>query len=162
MTGLFVGLAHSGRMTHICVSKVTTIGSGNALSNAGILFFGHSEHTAVKFTHFHSRKCTRKYQLENGGYIDGLVQHCSNSIANALELLQFSTKPSILSWLQCAIIACRNCPHGLRFGVFASDRYPSIVSITFRVISLPQACGIVSSIEDNTPFLPKTSTSNRG
>ena len=27
--------------------------------------------------------------------IDGLVQDCSNSIANALELLQSYTKPSI-------------------------------------------------------------------
>ena len=29
------------------------------------------------------------------GYIDGLVQDCSNSIANALELLQSCTNPSI-------------------------------------------------------------------
>ena len=28
-------------------------------------------------------------------YIDGLVQDCSNSIANALELLQSCTKPTI-------------------------------------------------------------------
>ena len=28
-------------------------------------------------------------------HIDGLVQDCSNSIANALELLQSYTKPSI-------------------------------------------------------------------
>ena len=28
-------------------------------------------------------------------YIDGLVQDSSNSIANALELLQFCTKPSL-------------------------------------------------------------------
>ena len=28
-------------------------------------------------------------------YIDDLVQDCSNSIANALELLQSCTKPSI-------------------------------------------------------------------
>ena len=28
-------------------------------------------------------------------HIDGLVQDCSNSIANALELLQSCTKPSI-------------------------------------------------------------------
>ena len=28
-------------------------------------------------------------------YIDGLVQDCSNSTANALELLQSCTKPSI-------------------------------------------------------------------
>ena len=34
------------------------------------------------------------------GYIDGLVQDCSNSIANALaELLQSCTKPLILSFL---------------------------------------------------------------
>ena len=30
-------------------------------------------------------------------HIDGLVQNCSNSIANALELLQYCTKPSISS-----------------------------------------------------------------
>ena len=29
------------------------------------------------------------------GYVDGLVQDCSNSIANALELLQSGTKPSM-------------------------------------------------------------------
>ena len=28
-------------------------------------------------------------------HIDGLVQDCSNSIANALELLQSCTKPSM-------------------------------------------------------------------
>ena len=28
-------------------------------------------------------------------HVNGLVQNCSNSIANALELLQSSTKPSI-------------------------------------------------------------------
>ena len=28
-------------------------------------------------------------------YINGLVQDCSNSIVNALELLQYCTKPSI-------------------------------------------------------------------
>ena len=33
----------------------------------------------------------------NETYIDGLVQDCSNSIANALELLQSCTKPSIYS-----------------------------------------------------------------
>ena len=30
-------------------------------------------------------------------YFDGLVQDCGNSIANALELLQSCTKPSIWS-----------------------------------------------------------------
>ena len=32
-------------------------------------------------------------------HIDGLVQDCSNSIANALELLQSCTKPSTFYWL---------------------------------------------------------------
>ena len=32
-------------------------------------------------------------------YINGYVQDCSNSIANALELLQSSTKPSIFTGL---------------------------------------------------------------
>ena len=32
-------------------------------------------------------------------YIDGLAQDCSNSIANALELLQSCTKPSTWYWL---------------------------------------------------------------
>ena len=32
-------------------------------------------------------------------YIDDLVQNCSNSIANALELLQSCTKPLIWKWL---------------------------------------------------------------
>ena len=32
-------------------------------------------------------------------YIDGLVEDCNISIANALEILQSCTKPSILSFL---------------------------------------------------------------
>ena len=43
-------------------------------------------------------------------YIDGLVQDCSNSIANALELLQSCTKPSIyalVSWvIFVQVMAC--------------------------------------------------------
>ena len=33
--------------------------------------------------------------LNTNGYIDGLAQDCSNSIANALELLQPCANPSI-------------------------------------------------------------------
>ena len=41
-------------------------------------------------------KCPKIYQIPRLYlYIDGLVQDCSNSIANALELLQPCTKPSI-------------------------------------------------------------------
>ena len=37
----------------------------------------------------------RQQRLKQWSYIDGLAQHCSNSIANALELLQSCVKPSI-------------------------------------------------------------------
>ena len=37
-------------------------------------------------------------------YSDGLVQDCSNSIANALELLQYCTKPSYKSNIKSAYL----------------------------------------------------------
>ena len=41
---------------------------------------------------------------------DGLVQDCSNSIANALELLQSCTKPSIMQTiLYCAVVHHKRC-----------------------------------------------------
>ena len=39
--------------------------------------------------------CFTDYQISKYRYIDGLAQDCSNSIANALELLQSFNKPSI-------------------------------------------------------------------
>ena len=43
------------------------------------------------------KKIARKGLIPVAVYIDGLAQDCSNSIANALELLQSCTKPSICS-----------------------------------------------------------------
>ena len=43
--------------------------------------------------------CTWFCSLFCCGHIHGLVQDCSNSIANALELLQSCNKPSIFTWL---------------------------------------------------------------
>ena len=39
--------------------------------------------------------CTKATQIDQ---IDGLVQDCSNTIANALEFLQSCTKPSKWPW----------------------------------------------------------------
>ena len=51
---------------------------------------------------YNKKKCRKKYQLTCGCYIleyfKGLVQDCSNSIANALELLQSCAKPLISPW----------------------------------------------------------------
>ena len=45
----------------------------------------------------------QKFELPGDtGYIDRLVQDCSNSIANALELLQSCTKPTIYCITQCS------------------------------------------------------------
>ena len=41
-----------------------------------------------------SNNIASMHYQHSGDKIDGLLQDCSNSIANALELLQFCTKPS--------------------------------------------------------------------
>ena len=76
-------LNHWGRMTHICVSKLTIIASDNGLSpdrrqaiiwtSAGILLIrtlgtNFSEILISKFIHFHSRKCFWQDREENGGH----------------------------------------------------------------------------------------------
>ena len=76
-------LTHWDRVTHICVSKLTIIGSDNGLSpgrrqaiiwtNAGIWLIRTLGKTSVKskakFIHFHSRKCIWKCRLRNGVYL---------------------------------------------------------------------------------------------
>ena len=73
-------LTQRGRVTHICVIKLTIIGSYNGLSpgrhqaiiwtNAGKLLIGPLGTTSMKFYSefklFHSRKCIWKCSLENG------------------------------------------------------------------------------------------------
>ena len=46
-----------------------------------------------------SRMVKKSVRRWNTVYIDGLVQQCSNFLANALQFLQFCTKPSILKYL---------------------------------------------------------------
>ena len=74
-------LTHWGRVTHICVGKLTIIGSDNGLSpgrrqaiiwtNTGVLLIGPLE-TNLKFQsqlkHFHSRRSIWKCRLENVGH----------------------------------------------------------------------------------------------
>ena len=50
-----------------------------------------------KFSGFSTKKLMKYGTFFNPVHINGLVQDCSNSIANALELLQSCTKPSICS-----------------------------------------------------------------
>ena len=57
------------------------------LRNRGHNFTPHANMLPIKHA---DTKC---HYIEQG-LIDGLVQDCSNSIANALELLQSCTKPS--------------------------------------------------------------------
>ena len=78
---LVVLLTHWGRVTHICVGKLTIFGSDNGFSperrqaiiwtNAGILIIGplgtNFSEILIEI-HFHSRKCVWKCRLENGGH----------------------------------------------------------------------------------------------
>ena len=76
-------LTHWGRVTHICVWKLTIFDSGNGLSpgrrqaiiwtNAGILLIvpfwtNFSKISSAKFIYFYSRKCIWKCRLRNGGH----------------------------------------------------------------------------------------------
>ena len=73
-----VCLNHWGWVTHICVSKLTIIGSDNGLStrrcqaiiwtNAGILLIGPSGTNFIEIHIFHSRKCILKCHSETGGH----------------------------------------------------------------------------------------------
>ena len=75
-------LTHWGRVTHLCVSKLTSIASDNGLSpgrrqaiiwnKAGILLIGplgtNFSEVLIKFTHFHWRKNVWKCRLRNVGH----------------------------------------------------------------------------------------------
>ena len=45
-------------------------------------------------------RCNVGHSKKQKKYIYGIVQDCSDSIANILALLQFCTKPAISRWLQ--------------------------------------------------------------
>ena len=73
-----LSLTHWGRVTHICVSKLSILGSDQATShylNQGwnIVNWTLKEQTSVKFElkfkYFHSGKCIWKCRLENGGHL---------------------------------------------------------------------------------------------
>ena len=117
-------LTHWGRVTHICVSKLTINGSDNGLSpdrcqaiiwtNAGILLIGplgtNFSEISIKILTFSFKKMWLKVSSAKrwpsclGPNVlilpvsSGLAQGCSISIANIQEILQACAKPLIWSW----------------------------------------------------------------
>ena len=75
------------------------------MSDESWKFFGYITHYSTVATDGLVLK-QQTISIDSGDYIDGLVQDCSNSIANALELLQSCTKPSIYSCT--GLNTCRN------------------------------------------------------
>ena len=79
-----VCLTHWCRVTRICVSKLTIIGSDNGLSpgrrqaiirtNAGILLIGPLGTNFSEIKHFRSEKCTWKYRLRLRPFCLGLSE----------------------------------------------------------------------------------------
>ena len=105
-------LTHWSRVTHICISKLTTIGSDNGLSpgrrqaiiwtNAGILLIGplgiNFSEILIKintfsFNKMHLKMSSAKWHLFHLG-LNELMQDSNISIANSLEIRQSCTKPS--------------------------------------------------------------------
>ena len=94
----WVLLTHWGRVTHICVSKLTIIGSDNGLSpgrrqaiiwtNHGILLLGplgiHFSEILIGIRTFSFRKCTWKCRLRNGVYFVS-VSMCFNTQCHSFE-----------------------------------------------------------------------------
>ena len=88
-------LTHWGRVTHICVGKLTIIGSDNGLSpgrrqaiiwtNAGILLI---EHLGTNFSEilFHSRKCIRKWRPFFLGL--NVLISCLQTLLNYIKMLR--------------------------------------------------------------------------
>ena len=59
-----------------------------------------SARVTVRWLHLSGRNCLTDYSHRwKNQYFEGLVQYCSNSIANALELLQSCAKPSIWAYI---------------------------------------------------------------
>ena len=71
-------------------------------------------------------KMTSLYWINPQFYIDGLVQDCSNSIANTMELLQSCTKPSI--WYHCPKILTKT-PHSYGVSIVSSKSYISFTIV---------------------------------
>ena len=79
-------LTHWGRVTHICVTKLTTIGPVNKLlhvrrqtitwTSAGLLSTGplRTNFSVIKIQlpTFSLKKCIRKCRMENGGHFDSM------------------------------------------------------------------------------------------
>ena len=109
-------LTRWGRVMHICVSKVTIIGSDYSLApgrrqaiiwtNDRILlirtFRTHFSEIVRKIIHFHSRKCISKCRQENGGHLVS-ASKCLSCFPFTLEFCRHlgSTAPpmSQLLWL---------------------------------------------------------------
>ena len=72
-------------------------------------------------------------------YIDGLVQDCSNSIANTLQLLQSCTKPS-LKWMLHAVVLSLN--NAIIFPYFQRQQTPCSSPVSYGMSS---KCDICSS-----------------
>ena len=104
---LMVHLSHWGRLAHICVSKLTTIGSDNSLlpgqhqatirTMLGYCYFEQTSATSSAYSiNFHSEKCI---VCEMGVILSGLqcVKHNPGSFTNVNGDQRFK----IMKWSVC-------------------------------------------------------------
>ena len=76
-------------------------------------------------------RCPRPFSMFSGHYFDGLVQNCSNSIANVLELPQSCTKPSIfvMKFTPVHVVMISVC-----INLFTSIDFVSISKIKWHIV----------------------------
>ena len=140
----WTALTHWSRVTDICVSKLTIIGSYNGLlpgrhqaiiwTNAGILLIGplgtnFSETLIEKFMQCHSRKCTWKCRLENGShFVSASMCVKADTCYIAMDILNWKCK-MVTTW-GGGIIGC----HTDNIHIVCNGEI--VISITFGQINL--------------------------
>ena len=128
----FNKLTHCGRVTHICVNKLTIIGSDNGLlpdwchtiilNNAEILLFGSQEKSSVKFQlniiYFHSHICIWKCHLQDsshfvsaamllGEVIKASDPYNHDIVVSALARTDTAAEPIFCLWLSMVWVNVR-------------------------------------------------------
>ena len=123
---------------NVVFSQLTNV---KLITNELFIFFKpHSGNSSTKVFTFAYPFC--KFCDSNNGYIDGLVQDCSISIFNALEILQSCTKPSI--WYCLPNIISRGVVFMTLTRLWRSDSLPT-ASILCPWVRGSRLCHLVLS-----------------
>ena len=114
-----ISLTPVGRVTHVCVSTLTIIGSDNGLSPGrcqtilwtnGVLLIRTSvtnfSEPSAKFIYFHSIKCIWKCRLQNGGHFVSASMCLYHTLTSCVNSADTYTCITLQTHPWCIILAC--------------------------------------------------------